>query len=188
MTLSETAQAHIDSFKRPDGVIDFYRVLEVEPSATADEIEAAFHLQSATYYGATRAGDEAGAVRYVLVQSAFRELGDPAKRKKYDALCRHTYDHARLLVAIDTERQRQAIAAMPGPTGRLLSRANTKAKRTALLALPFFAITATYRGLYDLDHYDELGLLFWLSATASVLCAALAFTRLSDWLNEAPRQ
>lgn len=66
---------------------------------------------------------------------------------------------------------------------KLLDRANTRAKRLALLAFPFFAVVALYRWAQDLDHYRwEPSLSFLLFTMASALCLLIAFTRLGDWL------
>jgi len=67
---------------------------------------------------------------------------------------------------------------------RLLVRVNTRAKRLALLAFPFFAVVALYRWVQDLDHYHwEPSLSFLLFTMASALCLLIAFTRLGDWLH-----
>lgn len=67
---------------------------------------------------------------------------------------------------------------------RIVHRANTRTKRIALLAFPFFAVIALYRWEQDLDHYRwEPSLSFLIFSMASVLCLLLAFTRLWDWID-----
>lgn len=178
----DETQELINVYKRSDGVMDWYKVLGVSKIATDAQIEMAFHLLSATYHPKTGSGGKESAVRYALLQKAFEELSDPARRKRYDAFCRFQYDHARLLVAIDTERQKQQIAKMPGAIERLLHRVDTRPKRIALLAFPFLAVIAGYRLDRDVDYYGDPSLSFFLFFMASVLCLLIAFTRLGDWL------
>lgn len=184
MTDNET-QSFIDAYKRPDGIMDWYRVLDIPCSAPQEQIEFAFQILSATFHPKTGTGDKEGVVRYVLVQKAFEELNDPARRKRYDAFCRFQYDQARLLTAIETEKQRLQIVKMPKGIGRLLCRANTRAKRLALLAFPFFAAVVLFRLKRDLDHDSwEPSLSFLVFSMASALCLLLAFTRLYDWIDK----
>lgn len=181
--MNDETQTLIDAYKRPDGVMDWYKVLDIPRTAPPEQIELAFQILSATFHPKTGSGDKEGAVRYVLAQKAFEELQDPARRKKYDAFCRFQHDHARLLVAIDAERQKQQIEKLPTGARWLLDRADTCAKRLALLAFPFFAVVALYRLAQDLDHYSwEPSLSFLLFTMASALCLLIAFTRLGDWL------
>lgn len=63
----------------------------------------------------------------------------------------------------------------------LLGRANTRFKRIALLAFPFFAIVAIYLWNRYVDHGDS-ALSFMLFTMASVLCLLIAFTSLDAWL------
>ena len=66
---------------------------------------------------------------------------------------------------------------------KLLDRADTRAKRLALLAFPFFTVVAIYRWVQDIDHYRwEPSLSFLLFTMASALCLLIAFTHLGDWL------
>lgn len=65
----------------------------------------------------------------------------------------------------------------------LFARANTRGKRLVLIACPFFAITAIYRWMQDIDrHHWEPSLPFIIFAMASALCLLIAFTSLGDWI------
>ena len=67
---------------------------------------------------------------------------------------------------------------------RLFDRADTKAKRIALLAFPFLTVITLYRWAQDLKHYEwEPSLSFFIFAMASAMCLLIAFTRLGDWIN-----
>ena len=144
------AQAIIDSYKRPDGMVDYYKVLELTPAATEEQVRDSYAILEATYHPSPGGQTKEAIVKHVLIKQAFAELSNSEKRKKYDAFLRHQRDHARLLVALEAEKQRQAIAATPQPSNAststsFLSSANTRSKRVALLAFPFFACVAIYR-------------------------------------------
>lgn len=177
--MDHETQALIDAYRRHDGVIDWYKVFDLPCTATQEQLEYAFAILSATFHPDGGSGDKEGAVRYALLQQGFKEIGDPALRKRYDAFCRAQHDHARLVTAIETARRKPTFWVM-----RLFRRADTRAKRTALLAFPFFAVVAAFRLMHDLDHYDwEPSLSFLLFSLASILCLLLAFTRLSGWVH-----
>jgi curved DNA-binding protein CbpA len=187
--MDDETQAFINQFKRPDGAIDWYKVLEVPYTASQEQIRDSFAILSATYGPGPEPQSKENTVRFVLIKQAFTELDDPAKRKKYDAFLRHQHDHARLLVAIDSERQRQQIEkSNPQGSSALVSfisqRANTRFKRISLALFPFVGSVALFRLSEDLDHYSwEPSLSFILFSMASVLCLLVSFTSLGDWLS-----
>jgi hypothetical protein len=187
--VDDEMQAFINEFKRPDGAIDWYKVLDVPYSATREQIRDSFAILSATYGPGPEPQSKENIVRFVLIKQAFNELDDPARRKKYDAFLRHQLDHARLLVAIDSERQRQQIEKInPQACSSLISFINqkvtTRLKRVSLVLFPFVGSVALFRLVQDLDHYSwEPSLSFVLFSMASVLCLLVAFTSLGDWLS-----
>ncbi|WP_420564697.1 DnaJ C-terminal domain-containing protein [Thalassobaculum sp.] len=63
---------------------DPYKVLGVSPSATQDEVKAAYRKLAKKYHPDLNHGDEAVARKFQEVSSAYDLLGDPTKRKKYD--------------------------------------------------------------------------------------------------------
>ena len=187
--MDDETQAFINEFKRPDGAIDWYKVLDVPYTATREQIRDSFAILSATYGPGPEPQSKENTVRFVLIKQAFAELDDPAKRKKYDAFLRHQLDHARLLVAIDSERQRRQIEkSNPQVNFALISfinqRANSRLKRISLVLFPFVGSVALFRLAQDLDHYSwEPSLSFVLFSMVSVLCLLVAFTTIGDWLS-----
>ncbi len=63
---------------------DPYKVLGVSPSASQDEVKAAYRKLAKKYHPDLNQGDEAVARKFQEVSSAYDLLGDPTKRKKYD--------------------------------------------------------------------------------------------------------
>ena len=181
--MNDETQKLIDAFKRPDGIMDWYKVLDIPRTAPLEQIEVAFQILSATFHPKTGIGDIEGTVRYVLVQKAFEELGDPSRRKKYDSFCRSQYNHTRLLVALDAERQKQQIDKTPTGLRRFFALANTRFKRLALMTFPFFAVIALYSLAHAINHSDDTPLSFFLFGIAAVMCLLIAFTHLGDWIN-----
>lgn len=187
--MDNETQALINEFKRPDGAIDWYKLLDVPYTATREQIRNSFAILSAMYGPGPEPQSKENTVRFVLIKQAFSELDDPAKRKKYDAFLRHQLDHARLLVTIDSERQRQQIEKSNQQASFALvrfinQRANSRLKRISLVLFPFVGSVALFRLTQDLDHYSwEPSLSFVLSFMASVLCLLAALTNLGDWLS-----
>lgn len=67
----------------------------------------------------------------------------------------------------------------------LINRADTPTKRKAILVLPFLAVTALfsmYRDASGFGYLDELSLRSVLLLMASILCGAIAFSNLSEWV------
>ena len=63
---------------------DPYKVLGVSPSATQDEVKAAYRKLAKKYHPDLNQGDDDVARKFQEVSSAYDLLGDPTKRKKYD--------------------------------------------------------------------------------------------------------
>ena len=187
--MDDETQALIDAYKRPDGVMDWYKVLDVPRSATQEQIRDSFAILSATFGPGAEGRTKEDTVRHVLLKQAFAELDDPARRKKYEAFLRHGQDHARLLVAIESERQKQQITqastkSASGVVEILSRRVDSHLKRIALVAFPFLVAVALFRLSQDLDHYSwEPSLSFVLFAMASALCLLIAFTKFGNWLS-----
>lgn len=60
---------------------DYYNILGVEKSASADEIKRAFRKKAHEYHPDKEGGDEA---KFKEINEAYQVLGDEAKRKQYD--------------------------------------------------------------------------------------------------------
>ncbi len=71
-----------------------------------------------------------------------------------------------------------------GVARRTLSRADTRFKRIALVAFPFFAVACIFRWYRDVNYSGDFpSALFVLLFMASGLCLLLALTKMGDWLN-----
>jgi curved DNA-binding protein CbpA len=186
--MDDKTQTFINEFKRSDGIIDWYKVLDVPYSATQEQIEDSFAIHSATYGPGGDPQTKENIVRFVLIKKAYEELNNLPKRKKYDAFLRHQHDHANLLVAIELERQKQQIinTNLQGKfaiINFINQRVNTTFKRISLLLFPLSGSVALFRLVQDLDHSTwEPSLSFVLFSLASVLSFFFAFTSLSCWL------
>jgi DnaJ-class molecular chaperone len=64
---------------------DLYNILNVKRDAGADEIRAAYRKLAKELHPDLHPGDKAAEEKFKLVSSAFAILGDPEKRKRYDA-------------------------------------------------------------------------------------------------------
>jgi hypothetical protein len=112
--MDEDAQRVLDEFKRADGIVDFYRVLDLQPNATQDYIEMAHSFFSATYHPKTGCGSKDAPARYALTQQALHTLGDPERRKKYDAYLRYADGggHAKLLSVLEAAKPEVRLKAI----------------------------------------------------------------------------
>lgn len=63
---------------------DYYKVLGVTKTATADEIKKAYRKLAVKYHPDKNQGNKAAEDRFKEVNEANEVLGDPEKRKKYD--------------------------------------------------------------------------------------------------------
>jgi len=66
------------------GRTDYYKVLEVDKKASADEIKKAYRKLARKYHPDRNAGDKAAEERFKQVQEAYDVLSDADKRKAYD--------------------------------------------------------------------------------------------------------
>ncbi|NQT50723.1 J domain-containing protein, partial [bacterium] len=64
--------------------VNYYELLGVPPDAAPDQIEAAFKERARNYHPTLHPGDQAAALVYHQLCTAFRVLKNPATRSKYD--------------------------------------------------------------------------------------------------------
>ena len=65
---------------------DYYKILGVEPTATADEIKKAYRKLAIQYHPDKNQGDKAAEEKFKEISEAYDVLSDPEKRKKYDMM------------------------------------------------------------------------------------------------------
>lgn len=69
---------------------DYYRVLEVQSEASGEEIKKAYRRLALAYHPDRNQGDTACEERLKEINEAYQVLGDEAKRRYYDSLCRNS--------------------------------------------------------------------------------------------------
>src|SRR3954465_7317326 len=65
---------------------DYYKVLGVSKTASADEIKKAYRKLAVKYHPDKNQGDKKAEDKFKEINEANEVLGDPEKRKKYDQL------------------------------------------------------------------------------------------------------
>ena len=63
---------------------DYYEVLEVPKTATADEIKKAYRKKAIQYHPDKNPGDKEAEEKFKEAAEAYEVLSDPQKRQRYD--------------------------------------------------------------------------------------------------------
>ena len=69
-----------------DPTKDHYKVLGVDPKATADDIKKAYRRLATQNHPDSTGGDKAKEARFKEISNAYDVLGDAKKRSHYDAI------------------------------------------------------------------------------------------------------
>lgn len=64
---------------------EYYRTLGVQPGASQDDLKKAYRALAKKYHPDLHPGDQEAENRFKEVNEAYEVLGDPDKRKEYDA-------------------------------------------------------------------------------------------------------
>ena len=70
---------------------DFYEDLEVEKTATAEQIKKAYRTLAFKYHPDRNPGDKAAEEKFKKINAAYEVLGDEAKRRNYDLMGQSAY-------------------------------------------------------------------------------------------------
>jgi curved DNA-binding protein len=65
---------------------DYYKILGVDRNATEEEIKKAYRRLAMKYHPDRNPGDKSAEEKFKEINEAYEVLGDPEKRKRYDAL------------------------------------------------------------------------------------------------------
>ena len=70
---------------------DFYEDLEVDKTATAEQIKKAYRTLAFKYHPDRNPGDKAAEEKFKKINAAYEVLGDEAKRRNYDLMGQSAY-------------------------------------------------------------------------------------------------
>jgi molecular chaperone DnaJ len=76
--------ADLDRQGQKRGAPDFYQVLGLHPTATVEQVKAAFRRQALRYHPDKNSGSSVATEHFKLCNDAYAVLSDPPKRARYD--------------------------------------------------------------------------------------------------------
>lgn len=124
---------------------DYYELLDVPPTATAEEVKRAYYKQARRYHPDRNPDDAAAEERFKLIAEAYRVLGDADERYQYDGWLER---HRRLAKAPELESmpRHTRVSARHGRDRRTERRERTEHRRarngnTAPRVRPFLMST-----------------------------------------------
>ena len=107
-----TAQEIESTIKRSSmSYIDYYKILGVDKNATQEEIKKAYRKLACVYHPDLNPNDPSAKEKFQQLNEANEVLGDPEKRKKYDAYGEN-WKHAD-----EFEARKKAYGPQPGAAG-----------------------------------------------------------------------
>jgi curved DNA-binding protein CbpA len=63
---------------------DYYKILEIEPVASVEEIKKAFHRLALKYHPDKNPGNAAASLQFAEIQEAYETLSNPREREEYN--------------------------------------------------------------------------------------------------------
>lgn len=125
---------------------DYYELLDVAPTATAEEVKRAYYKQARRYHPDRNPEDAAAEERFKLIAEAYRVLGDADERYQYDGWLER---HRRLANApeLETMQRHVRVSARHGRDRRAERRERAehrrggRAERASVRVRPFLLST-----------------------------------------------
>lgn len=126
---------------------DYYELLDVAPTASAEEVKRAYYRQARRYHPDRNPDDAAAEERFKLIAEAYRVLGDADERYQYDGWLER---HRRLANApeLETMQRHIRVSARHGRDRRALRRERAehgrngrRAERGSVHVRPFLLST-----------------------------------------------